>query len=120
MRRLPPGLFTGVVTVAVLWLTLAPEPLGEDAGPLIPGMDKFGHFMMFGGLTVAVCIDLWLKHRLSLGTMLVAAFVVSLFGGGIELIQDGMNVGRGAEWADWLADIIGAFFWGWLTRMFYK
>lgn len=120
LRRLPPWLFTAVVTAAVLWLTLAPEPLGEDNIPPLPGIDKFAHFMMFGGLSVAVCTDWWLRHRLTLTAMLVAAVAVSLFGGGIELVQDGMGVGRGAEWVDWIADVCGAFFWGWITRAFYR
>lgn len=120
LRLLPAWVFTALVTAAVLWLTLAPEPIGHGNMPPIPGLDKFAHFMMFGGLQVAVCTDLWLTHRLSLRTMLIAACLVSLFGGGIELLQGWMPYGRGAQLSDWVADIAGAFFWGWLVERFYR
>lgn len=120
LRNLPPWLFTAVVTALVLWLTLAPEPLGEENMPTIPGMDKFAHFMMFGGLAVAICTDLWLEHSLTVSSMLITACIVSLFGAAIELAQDWMGLGRGAEWIDWLADVSGAFFWGWISRLFYR
>ncbi len=121
MRRWPVGLFSCVVVLAILWLTLAPHPLPDADVPLFPGVDKVVHALMFGGLAFAWMFDIVLS-RLKRGghsrgrclagfrrTMLAAiACCVGLFGGVIEVLQWLMGLGRGMELGDFIADCLGA------------
>jgi len=78
---------------------------------LLPGMDKLIHAIMFGGLTGAVAFDYSRSHDLACPprrTMVWIAVCASISGGGIELLQEAMALGRGAEWADFAADSLGA------------
>ncbi|MDE6126503.1 MAG: hypothetical protein K2G30_06060 [Muribaculaceae bacterium] len=117
--RVPAWLFSALVVAAILWLTLAREPLPETSLPLIPGFDKIGHVCMFGGLYFALAFD-WRLHRrmrgkeksrrgLALGAVLLAGLCVA-FGGLIELLQEWMGQGRGADWLDFAADAAGVLF----------
>ncbi len=114
---LPQGLFTMLVTAAIFWLTLAPDPLPDNDIQLFPGFDKVAHACMFGGLYFAAAFDLVARHRGKGKTHLHAALppiatvvtaVASIaFGGLIELVQEGMNMGRGCDLMDFVADIAG-------------
>jgi len=87
---------------------------------LFPGADKVVHACMFGGLFFAACFDrkLWrtkkrtMRHELTHRPqkhyiiLLIALNCVAL-GGGIELLQGAMELGRGADWLDFLADAAG-------------
>lgn len=119
-RFLTPGLLTAAVTAAILWLTLAPQPLPEADLPLFPGADKVVHALMFGGLVFALVFDreLWRlrRQRLSgklpqrkLYIIVLFFLAASVFGGVIELIQEGMQAGRTGDAADFAADCAGAF-----------
>ncbi len=114
--RFPAWLFSGLVVAAILWLTLAREPLPRSSFPLIPGFDKIGHACMFGGLYFAAAFDWRLSHR-KMGkresrrghaerAVLLAGLCVA-FGGGIELLQEWMGQGRSADWLDFVADAAG-------------
>lgn len=115
-NRLPEWIFSGLVVAAILWLTLAREPLPEDTLPAIPGFDKVGHACMFGGLYFALAFDWRLYHRkrgnkksrrsLALWTLLLAGSCI-VFGGVIELLQEQMGQGRSADWLDFAADAAG-------------
>lgn len=108
-RRVPAWGFTILVTAAILWLTLAPDPLPEESLPTFPGMDKVAHACMFGGLLIAVIWD-WLAlsgRRLGKKRPLWAALAVAAFGGAVELVQEAMGMGRGADILDFLADCGG-------------
>ncbi len=116
LERLPAWLFSALVVAAILWLTLAREPLPETSLPLFPGFDKVGHACMFGGLYFALSVDLRL-HRASRGhketrrggalaALLLAGLCVA-FGGAIELLQEAMGQGRSADWLDFAADAAG-------------
>ncbi len=121
---LPVGLCTILVTGAILWLTLAPHPLPESDMPVIPGMDKVVHGCMFGGLYFILAFDalLWrigkkrTIRRLVTGRMAVVfALACVAFGGGIELAQGTMGLGRGCDFWDFVADAAGVAFAVWLT-----
>lgn len=124
--KLPCGLFTAIVTIAILWLTLAPHPLPSNKLSLIPGMDKLIHAMMFGGLAFAlICDYLNYKHKhvpssvgstnkttatdIALSTSMAVRFgiIATMFGGIIEILQNAMHIGRSGDWFDFLADAIG-------------
>ena len=108
---LPAWLLTGITVAVILWLTLAPDPLGDDAPHLFPGSDKVAHAIMFGYLTVMVLLD---RQRTSGWRRLRARFVWScaigaaIFGILIEFMQLAMAMGRGFELADMAADCAGA------------
>ncbi len=122
--KLPPWLLTGVTTAAILWLTLAPRPLGDMKPELFPGADKVAHAIMFGGLALMIYVD---KSRSTGWSSLHAAFVVVamlaviIFGTIIEFVQGGMGMGRSFDIYDILADAAGAIsvaaLWYLFTRL---
>lgn len=115
LSRIPAGVFSGLTVAAILWLTLAPKPLGENPPPLFPGADKIAHAVMFGGFTLTLALDWQRKHRWNPVTperVLIYAISSAFLGIVIEFLQAAMGLGRGFEIADMIADIIGAFFFG--------
>ena len=109
----PPWLFTGVTLLCILWLTLAPKPLGEEPPGLFPGADKVAHAIMFGGFSCMMMLDWQRKNRWERATPLMAivcGILSSMWGIAIEFAQDAMGLGRGFEYGDILADVAGAFF----------
>lgn len=119
--RLSPGILSSIVIIAILWLTLAPDPLPDNDISLFPGADKIVHALMFGTLAFTLALDKELyKQRLYEQTrrmprdrgrrpLLLIAVAATLFGGLIELLQAAMNLGRGCELMDFVADAAGAF-----------
>ena len=87
------------------------------SSPEIPDMpegipwDKLAHFGMFFLLSSVSLIDYF---RLCKGNppllrwLLWGFFVPVFYGGVIELLQKYFFVFRSAEWADWIADILGS------------
>ncbi len=119
LSKLPPWSLTVVVVAAILWLTLAPRPLGDEDIPWFPGADKIAHAIMFGGLALVILIDYERSHgwrRITLANAYTAAVISSLAGAAVEMGQVMMGLGRSFEWNDILADALGAFIfaWGWV------
>lgn len=114
-ESLPPWIVTAIVLAAILWLTLAPHPVGDVEVPLFPGADKLAHALMFGGLAFVACLD-WCRVRSwrSLSGWLITLFAVAsaLIGIGIEYLQSAMHLGRAFEVADMVADASGALLTG--------
>ena len=108
LRYIPPYQPTMVVLTAVLYLTLLPQPLGEEEIFLFEGADKVVHFIMFGGLTGTYIFD---RHRigktLTLRGALSCAILSTLLGILIELLQG--YTGRSSDIYDGIADTLGAF-----------
>lgn len=109
-ERIPAWLPTGVLICAILWLTLAPHPLGDMEPPLFPGADKIAHAVMFGALAAAIMFDLARKpwHSLRPAVAASAAAAASAAGIAIEFAQQSMQAGRCLEGADMVADATGA------------
>lgn len=108
---LPPWVFTAIVFAAILWLTLVPHPLGDDEPELFPGADKVAHGLMFGGLTLVVLLDYRRKHDwrpLRIGFIWGVALMSALIGVTIEYLQRWMELGRGFEVTDMIADAAGS------------
>ena len=119
ISKLPGWILTAATTLLILWLTLAPNPLGDDAPTLFPGADKVVHALMFGFLVTMILLDRerkdgWLpvKDAWIVGSVAASA----LLGAAIEVAQLLMGVGRGFEWADMGADAIGASICGYGWR----
>lgn len=115
MRLLPSGMLTLLVLCLLFWLTLAPHPLPENDLPVFPGADKLVHALMFGGVYFIMMFD-WVGIRRARGVKTPAAgtwaalaigVVCVALGGGIELMQEAMALGRGCEWWDFVADCAG-------------
>ena len=112
LTKLPAWIFSVVTVMAILWLTLAPQPLGEEPPPLFPGADKIAHGIMFGGLTVMFLLDWQRKHgwhRVVISRIFFFGGVSAIFGVLIEYAQAGMGLGRSLEYEDMIADAAGAF-----------
>lgn len=109
-RRFPAFSGTLLVLSAILYLTLAPQPLPDADLPLFPGVDKIVHAVMFAVLSFFALVDarLWRGRRLSLAAAVGIALGAAVAGGLIELLQAAMAMGRGAEWLDFAADSAGA------------
>ena len=125
LSRLPGHIFSILTFLAILWLTLAPKPLGENPPPLFPGADKLAHALMFGGLAMMILFDRQRKNQwkpVSLKRALWVATAVALLGIAIEFLQAAMELGRGFEVSDMVADIIGSFlfsfiYYGYICRL---
>ena len=63
LSRFPGWLFTVLTILIILWLTLMPDPLGDDAPSLFPGADKLVHAIMFGFLTTMIMLDRQRRNR---------------------------------------------------------
>ncbi len=86
---------SGLIAVVIAILTLMP---GEGV-PDAPGNDKLHHFLAFAALVWPVVAA---RPRAALWAVPLAMG----YGGAIELIQP--HVGRHGEWADMLANSLGA------------
>lgn len=113
LQILPPWLLSIICFLAICWLTLAPQPLGDNEIPLFPGADKIVHAIMFGGFTFCIIVD-WCRRRnwppypATIKVCLLAPILPCLMGIATELLQDSMQMGRsGDEW-DLVSDIAGA------------
>lgn len=87
---------TAVLALVIALLTLMPQAPGPEG---VPGLDKVAHFAAFAALAVPLAWrypHLW--RTVALSTL--------AYGGLIEIVQP--LTGRGAEWADLLADGTGA------------
>ena len=112
LSKLPPAILSGITLLAILWLTLAPKPLGDNAPTLFEGADKVVHGLMFGFLTAIMLLDWQRIHcwqRVTWGQATLYATCTSFIGMAIEFAQEYMSLGRGFEGSDILADTIGAF-----------
>lgn len=110
---------TALAVLCILYLTLVPRPL-PDNDINVPGLDKVVHAVMFGGLVYVAGIDLSRMRRrcyrqLPVGRAVCVAVAAALLGGVIEIAQYAMNMGRGGDFYDFLADMAGAAAGIWLS-----
>lgn len=108
-NRIPVFALTALAVTLLLLLTLLPS----GSVPPPPGFlfaDKLAHAVMFG-LVTAVALWDWSRNSgcLDRRNYIIVAIAATLAGGVIELLQWKMDIGRSGDWADWLADAIGAF-----------
>ena len=89
----------GLAATIVLGVTIAVLTLAPISSKNVPGSDKTYHLLAFMALAFPLPFA---RPRLVWPVILG----VSAYGGIIELIQP--VFGRGAEWSDFIADVIGA------------
>ena len=109
--HVPAWIFSIICLLAILYLTLMPDPFGDQELPLSPGADKLVHELMFFGLTLCMLFDTLRSHGwkgLSLPVISLLSLVGMATGIGIEYLQEGMHLGRGLEYWDMAADAFGA------------
>lgn len=113
-RMVPPGQMSIVLVGIILYLTLAPDPLGSDDIPAFPGADKVVHAIMFGTLSLILALD---RYMLGLNdktmVLVIIAIIVSLAGGVIEILQQTSAMGRSGDVWDFAADSAGALMGVW-------
>lgn len=109
MRNIFKSWPTILTAALILWLTLAPHPVGAVHVTLFPGADKVVHFLMFATLTAAALADTYrISSQLTKGRIGIIILSVSLFAFFDEWAQYAMSMGRTAEISDLIADITGA------------
>lgn len=109
--------FTVIVTVGVVALSVFPipevEPLEE-----VPLIDKWVHFVMYGGLALAAWLDSRRRvckkqggrsaqGRLGWGVWIFAVAYPAALGGLLELVQAYLTTYRSGDWLDFVADCVG-------------
>jgi hypothetical protein len=93
----------GVALTLALGVVIAVLTLAPISSKNVPGSDKLHHALAFAALAIPLPFA---RPRLVFAVILS----VSAYGGVIELIQPAFS--RSADWADFLADIIGAIIGG--------
>lgn len=111
LEILPKWTLTILCLVAILWLTLASKPLGDNDIQLFPHADKVAHAIMFGGFTFCILLD-WMRKRnwtrCTVKVAAMAAMAAIIVGVITEILQQSMHVGRSGDPLDLLADSAGA------------
>ena len=90
----------------ICWLSLISNPSQITN---ILGWDKLRHAMAYALLTVLVAQYLQMHFPGSWKAVFYATCFAIMYGGLMEILQLSLQTGRVAEWADLLADMIGAF-----------
>lgn len=111
LERLPAFTLSAVCLAAILWLTLASRPLGDNDIQLFPHADKVVHAVMFGGFVFCILLDRvrtdgW--RRTTSREAAAAAMAAVALGIFTEVAQNAMHLGRSGDPADLLADAAGA------------
>jgi VanZ family protein len=106
LRTAPPlrPYLPAVVWAAAVFVIggLASVPVPVGAG--LPGLDKLGHFVLYGVLGALLGRG-WLRagRRPAAGLLIGAAIVL----GGLDELRQGLLPTRSAEFGDWVADGLG-------------
>ena len=109
MDMLKRHFWTLAASVAIIIASLIPIP---EIKPLedIPLMDKWTHFVMYGGLACAAWFDIHRSKKQvpTAGKLLLAIVYPILLGGLMELAQAYLTTCRNGDWLDFIANTIGA------------
>lgn len=107
IRKYPVSL---IIIAIILYLSFY-HP-SSDSLPKIPHFDKLAHFCMYGGLSGMLWLEFLWKYRtqqLPMRHVWIGALLCPiLLSGLIEILQDNLTYYRGGEWADFLANCLGA------------
>jgi len=103
------NIFTFIASVAIIIASTVPIP--EDP-PLagVPMIDKWVHFVMYGGLAGTMWLDLFFirKERELTSVFWAAVLIYPVFLGGLmEVVQESFTTCRNGDMIDFWADCIG-------------
>ena len=101
-------LWTSLATITLSVLSLAPIP---DNPPLedVPLIDKWVHFVMYGGVVCAAWLDRFLnRSKISPCVFAAIVFLYAAFLGGLMELLQSLTTYRSGEWLDFVADSLGA------------
>lgn len=106
----PAGVASAVVTIAVLYFSLSPRPVGAEMVGLFIGFDKVVHFLMYAIVTTVYLLDRvkYCNPRsvgISAVTLLTLAAIVL---GGVMEISQGLTGRRTSDIYDFIANTAGA------------
>lgn len=92
----------------VIILSLAPLKEMPEL-PDIKFMDKWVHFVMYGGLCLVIWWEYFRQHKstLWLRATIGAILLPALLGGILELMQEYLTTYRNGDWLDFAANCIG-------------
>ena len=110
LYKAPAFLYTEIVLVIIMYLTLYPHPLPENDIKWWEHTDKVVHAIMFGVFNITCIYDYARKFKVATvdkETILKTSTISIAVGGSIEIVQTCMELGRSGDWADFDADIIG-------------
>ena len=100
--------FTIIATIGIIILSTIPIP---EVKPLegVPMIDKWVHFVMYGGLTCAMWIDYHKNKNTKINAKicLITIAYPSFLGGLMEIVQKNFTTCRNGDWLDFWADNIG-------------
>jgi VanZ family protein len=97
-------------TILILILCFMKSPGSESTGVFFDGFDKLVHLGFFYVLTVLLFfgkIRYQHNYSFSILTIFKIIFITAFIGGGIEVAQWMIFSYRGAEWWDFICDMIG-------------
>lgn len=112
LLKIPPYILSIIVIIAVIYLTLFPEPLPDTELHYFEGIDKVVHGVMMLCVVAALALDYIRskRHAVEASLAVFGYFFIAtcLFGGVIEIAQEQMAIGRGGDVWDFIADCVGA------------
>ena len=99
-----------LLCIALVWyLSIWFMPPEDLKLPSINFLDKWTHFVMYGGTCSVIWVEYLRSHdRLNWRKLLLWAWLAPvLMGGIIEVVQSYCTTNRSGEWLDFLADGVG-------------
>lgn len=100
--------FSLLVVGVILYLSFFTPPKTEL--DTVTNIDKLAHICMYGGLCSVLWIEYLRTHAAinNLRTLIGAVVLPILLSGVIELLQEYATTNRSGDWADMIANSIGA------------
>ncbi|MGL4806862.1 MAG: VanZ family protein [Bacteroidales bacterium] len=99
----------GIVT----YLCLMPS-IPDTSIPTIPNIDKVAHFLFYLFISTVSYFAIY-KREIAIWKLYTGVLIFPIiFGGLIEILQKYFFPPRSAEWADFVADILGSLAGYWL------
>lgn len=111
IKAIPVGILSALAILIVAYLSLDPNPLGDNDFHLFPGADKVAHFLMY---LVTACIFIFdhakfkLPHHTKLDMELLFMCCAMLLGLLMEIGQLVLSNGRSYDLLDLIANCLGA------------
>lgn len=105
IKKYPLSLLVATIVTIISLIPFPEMPDMED----IPFIDKWTHFVMYGGLTITIWFEYLRSHTsLAASRLFIFAFLMPItMSGIIELMQEYLTTSRNGDFWDFLANSIG-------------